>query len=290
MKIACNYYPEVEQLLNENIIDLDYVKFPSIGKQCQIFNNGNLSEFEKWLKEKNTICPIMIHGLGPTFDQIGSENFKGWLNQSIAKTMINASGLNGISLHLCGVNTSYSREQNKKIILDNIRFLKELFPDIEFLEFENVDGNPFRNRDKFGVCIEPDFIHEIIHEAKVNFLLDISHAYCSAKCLGMDLYEYIDRLPLDKVWEIHINGWADTGTDIMAHIKITEEAYIILDYVLDKCTPEIITIEYGREDDRINLGTPVITNIINDRVKDEIIEQVNRIRTTIESKIVKEIR
>ncbi len=281
MKIACNYYPEVEQLIVERKIDLDYMKFPSTGKQCQIYNNGNLTDFEKWAKSINKICPIIIHGLGPTFDQIGSENFKDLLNQSIARTMIEASGINGISLHLSGVNTSYNREQNKKIILNNIIFLKELFPNIAFLEFENVDGNPFRNKDKFGVCIEPDFISEIINEANVNFLLDISHAYCSAKCLNIDVFEYLDSLPLDKTMEIHINGWVDTGTDIMAHIKITEEAYMLLEYVLNKCSPEIITIEYGRQDDRINLGIPVITDTINELVKDEILEQVKRVRTII---------
>jgi uncharacterized protein (UPF0276 family) len=89
---------------------------------------------------------------------------------------------------------------------------------------------------------------------------------------------------LDRVWEIHINGWADIGTDIMAHIKVTEEAYRILDYVLNRCTPEIITIEYGREDDRINLGIPIITDVTDCRVKEEIIEQVNRIRTMIDYK------
>lgn len=39
-----------------------------------------------------------------------------------------------------------------------------------------------------------------------------------------NLNKYIHRLPLGRVHEIHINGWAEKDGQIMWHIKINNEA------------------------------------------------------------------
>lgn len=285
MKLACNYYKEVEELINEKKISIDYFKFPSLGYQCDIFADGTLSEYSFWVARTNEICPVMIHGLGPTFDQIGSINFQQWMDVNIAKKVIGESGVNGLSLHLSGIDTTLSNKENENIILDNIKYLKEIFNNVEFMSFENVDGNPYLNKDKFGICINPDFISEIIHKADVDFLLDISHAYCSARCLNMDFYDYIEKLPLDKLYEIHINGWHDVGTDIMAHTKITDESYMALQNILYNHKAEIVTLEYGRSDDRLGLGIPLLSpTSSNNEAKFDIIEQIEKLRQIISVK------
>jgi uncharacterized protein (UPF0276 family) len=135
----------------------------------------------------------------------------------------------------------------------------------------------------WGELIKPGIITKMIYESGCSFLLDISHAYCASRWLNMNFIEYLKKLPLEKVYEIHINGWIQKGNDIMCHTKINQEGYEALKEVLQHSQPKIITVEYGRHNDRIGSGVPVMTaDSINEKAKDEIIEQVYRIREIVE--------
>ena len=99
----------------------------------------------------------------------------------------------------------------------------------------------------------------------------------------MDFYDYLGKLPLEKVVEIHINGWIENKNGLISHTIIHYEAYKALKEVLQNCKPQIITIEYDRPDDRINSGWPILShNKINNDAKTEIIEQVTKIKKIIE--------
>lgn len=278
IKLACNYYPEVEQLINEGKIAVDYFKYPGLGYQMKIFQNSDLSDYEQLATKLNHIRPVMIHGLGLKPHNIGSKTFLQDFDVSYAKKIIELSGVNGVSIHFAGINTLLSKEENKKILIRNISYLKEQFCDAEFISLENVDGNPFMKDHDFGVCMDPEFISEIIYETDTDFLLDISHAYCSAKKLGFDFETYLYKLPLDKLYEIHINGWIETENDIMSHTKINELGYKTLENILIKYKPHIVTLEYGRDLDRLNCGIPLIsTDSICQGAKDEIASQIKRL-------------
>lgn len=68
----------------------------------------------------------------------------------------------------------------------------------------------------------------------------------------------------------------------MAHIKINDFAYELLDEVLQVSKPKLVTIEYGRHNDRINCGCPVMkNNEINELAMVEIAQQVERVRKLI---------
>jgi len=278
IKLACNYYPEVEQLINEEKIDLDYFKYPGLGYQMRIFENSDLSDYEKLVRKLNHVRPVMIHGLGLKLHNIGSKTFVQDLDVYYARKIIELSGVNGISLHLVGINTLQSQEVSKEILIRNINYLKEKFCDVEFISLENADGNPFLKDHDFGVCNDPEFISEIIYKTDTNFLLDISHAYGTAKRLGIDFETYLYKLPLDKVYEIHINGWIETEKDIMSHTKINELGYQTLQNILKKYKPHIVTLEYGRSNDRLNCGIPLmIPDRISQVAKDEIESQMKRL-------------
>jgi uncharacterized protein (UPF0276 family) len=245
----------------------------------EIIDEPNLLKFESWIKEMNMLCPVMMHGLYPTSPNIGSKTFIEDIDINLSKKLIALTGVNGVSLHLTGVDISMSDSKNKETFLKNIYYLKKQFYNADFVSFENMDGNPFMSQNKFGICIDPDFISEIILETDSDFLLDISHAYCSAKAIQMDFHEYLNRLPLKKIYEIHINGWIELENDILAHTKINETGYQILQSILAKCTPKIVTIEYGRGNTRNGINIPLLLpNQINNDAKKEIIEQVVRLR------------
>lgn len=289
IKLGCNYYPEVTELIEEGKIDIDYFKYPGLGYQMDIFKKEDLSDYKQLVSQINRVRPVMIHGLGLKPHNICSKTFIQDLDIDYVKQIIELSGVNGISLHLAGVDYLLSRKQSKEIIINNIKYLKEQFHDLDFISFENADGNPYSPYSKngeLGICIESNFISEIIYETGSDFLLDISHAYCSSKKLKVDFETYLYELPIDKVYEIHINGWIETESDIMSHTKINEIGYMTLEKLLKDCSPKIITLEYGRSSDRLNSGIPIISpNNICNEAKDEIVSQITRLREIINNHI-----
>ncbi len=55
---------------------------------------------------------------------------------------------------------------------------------------------------------ETDFIGEVLRRTSCRLLLDVNNVYVSCTNHGRDPYAYIDALPLDKVGEIHLAGFA----------------------------------------------------------------------------------
>ena len=69
----------------------------------------------------------------------------------------------------------------------------------------------------------------------------------------------------------------------MCHVKTIEECYDILQEVLEVAKPKILTLEYGRSNDKLGVGIPLVNqDRINEKVKEEIIEQVERVRQIIQ--------
>jgi len=129
---------------------------------------------------------------------------------------------------------------------------------------------------------QPQALTELVRQSGCSLLLDVSHAYCASRRMGMDFWDYLSLLPLERTYEIHLNGWIEKGNDIMCHVKINEQCYEILEELMALCAPQIITIEYGRDDDRIGCGCPILRpGEINERAMEEIVEQVTRIRKII---------
>lgn len=275
MKLACNYYPETEKLVQTGKIDIDYFKFPALGFQMSVMEN--MLEFEKFTSKVTKIRPILLHGLYPAPHDLSSPTFIDDFDSDTVNQLIKLTQTPGISLHPSLSNNDETPEkQLVDTIIKNIYYLRKNYSDMDFISIENVDS--FRH----GTLIKPEVFSEIINQTQCAFILDISHAYCSARLTGEDFRKYLSRLPLKQIYEIHINGWIEKGDNIMCHTKINETGYIILKELLDCCEPKIITIEYGRHNDRIDSGCPVmLPDTLNPDAENEIIEQVNKIKEVI---------
>lgn len=276
MLLGCNYHEETEQLVRNGEIDIDYYKFPALGFQMELVDYPELVGFKKFVNWLQETKPVLIHGLHPVSPNVCSKTFDEDLRVDYIKKLLNICNQNGITLHLEGDPDISSEKELIDVAARNIKRFKKIFNKLDFFAIENVDHemNRFINR--------PEIINAVVNESGCDFLLDISHAYIVANSLGMDVKEYLHKLPLDNVYEIHINGWQEKSGDIMSHIKINEEAYQLLEYVLDIIEPKLLTIEYGRHNDRIGMGCPVMKHgEIDEHAKLEIIEQVMRVRKMI---------
>ena len=137
------------------------------------------------------------------------------------------------------------------------------------LLLENVPLFP--NLAHMHIC-EPDFIAEVIEDTGCEILLDLAHARVSADVLGYDVHDYLLRLPLTRVVELHLSGPRPAReTDarrralvrrnarsiahlihfgdhnlVDAHESLQEEDYALLEWVLACTQPRAISLEYFR--------------------------------------------
>ena len=248
MKLACNYCPEAELLVREGKIEIDYFKIPALDSQADLLNDPGACE--EFAARAGALRPLLLHGMYPSMDRL-----------------IEISKTPGISFH---------PDLDSSTVNDIVSFVQSLQAQYAHLDFVSVENS--------GAAIEanPLALAKIVRQSGCTFLLDISHAYCTSQRLNMDFRAYLSLLPLDRIHEIHINGWAEKDGDIMCHITINGQGYEILEELLTVCALEIITIEYGRENDRIGMGCPILRpGEINAAAMAEIVEQVERIRKII---------
>jgi uncharacterized protein (UPF0276 family) len=57
----------------------------------------------------------------------------------------------------------------------------------------------------YNLVCDPDFIAEFLEKFNAGLVLDLAHAAISAVNMGFDPFYYLERLPLEKVVEIHVS-------------------------------------------------------------------------------------
>ncbi|MFZ9888823.1 MAG: DUF692 domain-containing protein, partial [Myxococcota bacterium] len=88
-----------------------------------------------------------------------------------------------------------------------------------------------------GEMDEPDFVRFVVEESDSLLLLDVNNVYVNSVNFGFDPREYISRLPLDRVVQIHIAGHAEErpGLLIDTHgAPIIDPVYALLEWTLPR--------------------------------------------------------
>lgn len=62
---------------------------------------------------------------------------------------------------------------------------------------------------------EVEFLCEVAERADCLLLCDLNNIYVSAKNHGFDAFDYIERLPQDRVREFHLAGFEDQGSHLL---------------------------------------------------------------------------
>jgi uncharacterized protein len=92
-----------------------------------------------------------------------------------------------------------------------------------------------------------DFIIHLCRMSDIDLILDLSHFLITSINMGLNPTKEIDRLPLERVREIHISGmnihagiaWDDHS------IPASETVFELLRQVLRRAKPEALTFEYN---------------------------------------------
>lgn len=92
-----------------------------------------------------------------------------------------------------------------------------------------------------------DFIIELCRVSDIDLLLDLSHFLITSINMGLNPTKEIDRLPLERVREIHISGMnIQAGVAWDDHsITAPETVFELLCQVLKRAKPQALTFEYN---------------------------------------------
>ena len=148
-----------------------------------------------------------------------------------------------LSKHL-GLNLS--PPDPKQAVRQFIEMLEEIKKVIAIpIILENLHSLQF---EKYDYAANPKYITEIVNKTDSGFLLDIAHARIAATFQKQDLSSYIERLPLEKIEQIHVSGIrVKNGHIYDAHESLEDEDYQILKWILGISKPQIVTLEYFRK-------------------------------------------
>lgn len=169
--------------------------------------------------------PVVLHGVSLSVGSKDSINFDYLKKLKELGKRINARW---VSDHLCwcgvsGMNTHdllpmpYTNEalrhtiERVKIIQDFLERPIALENASTYLEF-SVSTWP-----------ESEFLSALAEEANCGILLDVNNVYVSSFNHGFDPKQYIDRIPKDRVVQMHLAGHTNKGT----HILDTHSDYVI---------------------------------------------------------------
>lgn len=81
---------------------------------------------------------------------------------------------------------------------------------------------------------EAGFVRAVAEEADCLLLLDVNNVYVSSRNHGVDAHAYLDRLPVDRVAQMHLAGHQDLG-DIVVDTHdhpVRDEVWQLYDHAL----------------------------------------------------------
>ena len=99
---------------------------------------------------------------------------------------------------------------------------------------------------------DPAVIRRVIETADCGLLLDLAHARLTAEYLRVDVREYIEQLPVERLREVHITG-IGIGQDGLRqdHLPMTGADWSLLEWALGQiqcgawARPWVVSCEYG---------------------------------------------
>jgi uncharacterized protein len=236
MLIGCNWSKALKILLEKDSVNVDYIK------------SGSYGSFHEQFSTMRSIRPILIHGLG-YFENTGMENIE-MIDFNSANSIIEKCDSPHYGLHLAIRKSDMYSGMNDEDIYERMCKQIQIFKKSLTvpLLLENSPDTP-HDRKAFDLYpyIMPEQINRILRENDVSLLLDITHAKLTSKYRGFDVREYLGELLLDRVAEIHINGsgYDKDGFPMDAHQAMEEEDFKLLEWVLERTNPNIVTLEFN---------------------------------------------
>ncbi len=163
---------------------------------------------ERLLKDALATFPCVAHGLSLSIGTVGELN-QTYLNST--KRFIEENGLNVFSEHLA----YHSVDGNDLTMFLAIPFEEEAVQWVKhnYYAARRAVGRPFALENvTYGFPVphstlsEADFLRRVCEETDCTLLLDVTNVFNNSKNHDYDPIEFFDRLPMDRVSQMHLAG------------------------------------------------------------------------------------
>src|SRR5690606_18264333 len=111
------------------------------------------------------------------------------------------------------------------------------------LAFENVSYYAAQGTDGLA---EVDFVLDVLDRADARLLLDVNNVYVNSKNFGFDPRAYLDRIPGNRVVQVHVAGHKilSDGLRVDTHGEaICHDVYSLLEYTIARIGPKPVLLE-----------------------------------------------
>lgn len=239
MLFAINYSTQAAQLCMEGRLELDRFKCP---------------DWPEMIAEAQKLRQVAVHftlkaGRGKTrkanWDQVAS-----WLEQT---------GTAYVNLHLeprpedyAGMPVDTVEPSHQQQVLE--RTLEDVWLAVQRFGAQRVivENAPYRPRGNLlRPAAEPEYLTQVVQQTGCGLLLDISHAMISAHHLGLSMQEYLLRLPVQRLAELHFAGVHNQDGWLQDHLPALPADWEALSWVLQRIQsgawphPWLLAFEYG---------------------------------------------
>jgi hypothetical protein len=233
MKLAVNYSSPLIRLIKEKRIEVDLIKCP---------------DWEGMLPEAHPYGKITIHfnldvGLGSTF-KVDFDRLK-WFKEQTATPHFNTHLVTPRNFDV------KSSEEKRKI---GLLWRQEINLMIENCGAANVALEHFpytKATPHIQYAADAEIFSGVIQDTGCMFLLDLAHARITADTLNIDVKDYIESLPLERLVEMHITGVQIHNGVLTDHFGLDQKDWEVLDWALKNIKdgkwrkPKIVAFEYG---------------------------------------------
>ncbi|RDW20435.1 DUF692 family multinuclear iron-containing protein [Oceanobacillus chungangensis] len=240
MKFAMNYSVEAKQLVDEGIIDIDLFKCPDFDRQ--VICNAREAR------------PAYVH-----FALYAGKNNLNQVEWKIIDDLRNNTATPFVNLHMVAYSEDYPRieiasndpkhlEQVLETVVHDIELVTNRFG-ADNVILENVIYRPDGNTQQ--AITKPELITRIIRETNCGLLLDLAHAQMTSRFLGVEVYDYINQLPLDALRELHVTGIQRVDNKLYEHMPLSDANWQLVEWAMENIKQEIwpepwvVSYEYG---------------------------------------------
>jgi uncharacterized protein (UPF0276 family) len=131
-------------------------------------------------------------------------------------------------------------EQSAELVVRNIRRVKERIACPLLLE--NI---AYRFTVPGDDLSEAEFLSGVVEAADIGILLDLCNLYVNSANYGYDPYEFLERIPMDRVVQLHLAGgvktnglWSDTHSQ-----PVPKEVFELMEWVLRRAPVRAALLE-----------------------------------------------
>lgn len=137
----------------------------------------------------------------------------------------------------------YSGSLMKKIAKENLKKIKKIFGKEVNIGIEN---NNFYSTEAYKYITEPEFISSIVYDNDIEFLFDIAHAKITAHNKNICYKEYLNKLPIDRITQLHICRHSIKKNNLAydAHNYPGEEEFKEVKNLINEFNIQYLTIEF----------------------------------------------